>query len=137
MKGTATPVKQEIGAVRTQDLIELFDKAIHSSDGTYNSESFVCAPFRKFSLYVRLDSTGAPTLIHVKVQFLNRWDNEWYTYKQGLFAALFWEDADTASGIRESFNGDVQGRQMRVQLTVTGTSSTKYWKTSIAVDLRD
>lgn len=134
MKGDATPTVQEQSLIRTKDIIQLIDKFILNSTTVKYSDPVICAPFRKFGLYVRIDSTGAPTTIQVKVEFLEKHGGEWYQYKQGLFSSLFWEDTDTASGILEAFVGDVLGREMRVTLTAVGPSSTKYFQTSIAVD---
>jgi len=134
MKGNFTPTVQEQSLIRTKDVIQLFDKERVNDTVERISDEIQCAPFRKFGLYVGIDSTGAPTTLQVKVQFLDRWSGQWHTYKQGLFAALFWEDTDTASGIYEAFVGDVLGRAVRVTLTAVGPSSTKYFTTSISVD---
>jgi len=74
-------------------------------------------------------------------EFLDRWTSHWYTYKQGLFAALFFEDLDTAGGIYECFQGMCLGRAMRVKLTGVNVaasghviSPTDYYIVSIAVD---
>jgi len=134
MKGDATPDIQEKSLIRTHDVIQLFDKERVNSTTERISDAVQCAPFRKFGLYVSMDSTGAPTTLQVKVQFLDRWSGQWHNYKQGVFAALFWEDTDVASLTNEAFVGDVLGRAMRVTLTAVGPSSTKYFDTSIAVD---
>ena len=137
MKGNAAPEVQEKDTVRTKDIIQLLDKEICNSVSERISAEVQCAPFRKFGLYVRIDSTGAPTTLQVKVEFLDRWSEEWFHYKQGPFAALFWEDGDTASGIREAFVGPVMGRALRVTLTDAGSDSTKYFQVSVAVDFWD
>ena len=134
MKGSQAPTIQEKSTIRTKDIIQLFDRERCNAVSERISDDVECAPFRKFGLYVRIDSTGAPTTLQVKVQFLDRWSEHWYMYKQGLFAALFWEDGDTASGINEAFVGDVLGRAMRVTLTDVGSDSSKYFTVSIAVD---
>jgi len=134
MKGSQEPTVQEESTIRTKDVIQLFDKHVVNSTTVRISEDVECAPFRKFGLYVAIDSTGAPTTLQVKVEFLNRWDGQWYHYKQGPFAALFWEDGDTAEGIYEAFVGDVLGRALRVTLTAVGPDSSKYFTTTISVD---
>ena len=120
--------------VRTKDQIQLFDKKAVVNTTEQISESVPCAPFRKFGLYIDCDSTGSPTTIQYKVQFLDRWTGKWFTHKQGLFASLFYEDTDTASGIFECFTGDVLGRAMRVTLTGVGTTGSAYFTTSVSLD---
>ena len=134
-KGSAVPEVMDESIIRSHDPIQLFDK--HRVNDTVEriSEAVVCNAFRKFGLFVHLDSTLAPTTLQVKVQFLNRWDGQWYTYKQGPFAALFWEDGDTGSGIYECFVGECLGRAIRVTLTGVGTSSTAIFDVSVTLDL--
>lgn len=135
MKGKATPEVQEESIIRSHDPIQLFDRHRVNDTTERISEGVECGAFRKFGIFVFIDSTGAPTTIQVKVQFLNRWDGRWYTYKQGPFAALFWEDGDTASGISECFVGECLGRAIRVTLTGVGSDSTKYFDTSVTLEL--
>jgi len=141
MQGNAAPTLQEEVIYRPKDLLQLFAGKIISSTTPQLSDGIECAPFRKFGLYVYIDSTSTPDLIHIEVQFLDRWTGQWYTFKQWPFAALYWEDADTASGIYECFEGNVLGRAMRVKLTgenvaASGNvlSATKYFTVSIGVD---
>jgi hypothetical protein len=134
-KGNPYPLVQESTIYRSHDPIQLFDKFLVVNTTEQISDSVECGAFRKFGIFVRLDSTGAPTTIQVKVQFLNRWDGEWYTYKQGPFAALFWEDGDTATAQKESFVGECFGRAIRVTLTGVGTTSIAYFAASITLEL--
>lgn len=134
MKGSQAPTVQEESLIRTKDLIQLFDKERVNDTVERISDEVQCAPFRKFGLYVGIDSTSDPTTLQIKVQFLDRWSGQWYTYKQGPFAALFWEDTDVASLTNEAFVGDVLGRAMRVTLVSVGGESTKYFDVSVAVD---
>ena len=141
MKGEQRPTLQEEVIYRPQDHLQLFDQLKVDSIVPRISDEVACAPFRKFGLYVYLDSTSTPDVIHIEVEFLDEWSGQWYTHKQGPFAALFWEDTDTASGIYEVFTGDVNGRAMRVKITGVNVaasgnvfSSTKYFTSSIAVD---
>ncbi len=141
MKGDFRPTLQEEVIFRPQEQLLLYDKLVVDSIVPRLSADVVCAPFRKFGLYVYLDSTSTPDVIHIEVEFLDPWTGQWYTHKQGVFAALFWEDTDTALGIYECFVGDVVGRAMRVKLTGVNVaasgnvfSSTKYFTVSVAVD---
>jgi len=134
-KGDHRPCLQEEVIYRPHDMLQLFDKEVLADAVPRLSNAIPCAPFRKFGLFVYIDSTGAPTTLHVEVEFLDRWTGQWYTFKQGPFAALFWEDTDTASGIWECFIGDVLGRALRVKLTGTDTIQGATFTVSIAVDL--
>jgi len=136
-KGDARPCLQEKIIYRPHDMLQLFDKEVVNDTVPRISNAIQCGPFRKFGLYVYIDSTYAQEgtyTLHVEVEFLDRWTGQWYTYKQGLFAALFWEEVDTASGIYECFTGDVLGRAMRVKLTGLGTTNAIYFTTSISTD---
>ena len=142
MKGGFTPKLQEEVIYRPQDQLQLFENELINNTTSRYSDPIQCAPFRKFGLFVHIDSTSTPDLIHVEVEFLDRWTGQWYTFKQGPFAALFWEDGDTASGIYECFVGDVLGRAVRVKLTGVNVaasgnvlSSTKYFTVSVGLDL--
>ncbi len=135
MRGSQRPTLQEEVIYRPEDQLQLFDRERVNDTVPRISYDVACAPFRKFGLYVYIDSTGAPTTLQVEVQMLDPSSGQWYTHKQGPFAALFWEDADTASGIWECFVGDVLGRAIRVKLTGVGTTSVAYFTASIALDL--
>lgn len=137
IKGDHEPVLQEEVIYRTKNQLALFDREVINDTVARASQGVICAPFRKFGLYVHVDSTyeqvGTYTL-HIEVEFLDRWTGQWYTHKQGLFAALFYEEVDTALGIYECFTGDVLGRAMRVKLTGLGTTDAIYFTVSIGVD---
>ncbi len=126
MKGDFRPAMQEDVIFRPQDQLQLFTNEVVNNTIPRISDSVVCAPFRKFGLYVFIDSLSNPDIIHVEVEFLDPWTARWYTYKQWPFAALFWEDADTANGIWECFYGEVAGRAMRVKLTGVNSNGTDH-----------
>ncbi|GAH71995.1 unnamed protein product, partial [marine sediment metagenome] len=90
-KGDWTPTTPEEVIYRTKNQLQLFDKKIINDEIAQVSDGVTCAPFRKFGLYVYgLYSNGATdATLHIEVEFLDRWTGQWYTYKQGLFAALF------------------------------------------------
>jgi len=134
-KGDQTPTLQEEVIYRPKEQLTLFDKKVISDTVAKESDSVECAPFRKFGLYIYIDSTGSPTTLRIEVEFLDRWTGQWYTYKQGPFVSLYYEDTDTASGIYECFVGDVLGRSLRVKLTGAGTTSAAYFTVSIGIDL--
>lgn len=136
LKGDHTPTIQEEVIYRPKNQIELFDEETIGDTVPRVSQGVACAPFRKFGLYVHVefDGTADTITLHIEVEFLDRWTSLYYTYKQGLFAALFYEDTDTADGIWECFTGDVLGRAMRVKLTGLGVSAANHFHVSIGVD---
>ncbi len=128
------PVLMDEAVWRSKAVVDIFTE--HNIDDTTErfSESIYCAGFRSFTLYLEIDSTTTPTTLQVKVQFLNPNSGQWHTYKQGLFAALFWEDTDVADGVREMFSGDAAGREMRITLTGVGTTGSAYFTVSASVE---
>jgi len=136
MKGDMRPTLQEEVIFRPKDQLQLFDTELVASTTPLTSDSVECAPFRKFGLFVDVDFEGTADTItlQIEVEFLDRWTGKWHSYKQGLFAALFYEDTDTASGINECFTGDVLGRAMRVKLTGVGVSAANYFTVTMSVD---
>lgn len=137
MKGSAVPEVMDESVIRSGEIIQLFEKLKADDTVPRISDGVVCQAFRRFLLYLFIDSTGAPTTIQYEVQFLEPWTGQWYTYKQGLFACLFYEDADTASGIYECFEGECMGRELRVKMTGVGTTAAAYFTTSVAVEFRN
>lgn len=122
--------------VRSEDQLRLINQLVLNAVVTsYDSDGILCGAFRKFALHVRVLSSGAPTTVQFIVQFLNESDGLWSTYKQGVFASLFYEDADTATEVQECFVGDVLGRQMRVRVVGTGTDAANTFTVSAVLDL--
>jgi len=135
MRQDHRPDLQDEALFRPKLPAQLFDKKIIDSLVAQVSRSIQCGSFRKFGLYVYIDSAGQPTTLQVEVEFLDWVSGQWHTFKQGPFAALFWEDGDTANGIYECFVGDVLGRAVRVKLTGVGTSAGVSFTVSIGLDL--
>ena len=135
-KGDQRPTLQEEIIYRPKDQLQLFDNELIDDTVARVSNAVECAPFRKFGLYVHVEFDGTADTInlHIEVEFLDRWTGQWYSYKQGLFAALYYEDTDTADGIWECFQSDVLGRAMRVKLTGIGVATANHFHVSIAVD---
>jgi hypothetical protein len=78
---------------------------------------------RRFLLFLDVDSANSPTTIQFIVQFSDDEGVDWFDYKQGLFASLFYEDTDTASGIKECFSGECAGRLFRLRAVAVGTTA--------------
>ena len=102
---------------RSQNVLKVLPKMNIKDTVARYSDTIQCPGFRHFTVYIHLDSTGTPHNIHIEPQFLDIQNGQWHTYKQGLFAALFYEDGDCASGLWEVFSGDCAGREMRFKVT--------------------
>lgn len=136
-RGSAEAVDMRPGVVRSKDVVQVFDQKAVVNTTEQVSDWLLCQEFRKFLLYLGINSTSTPTTLQVKVQFLDPWTGKPHTYKQGLFASLFYEDEDTADGIYECFSGECAGRAMRVTLTGAGTSGSAYFTVDTAVEFRN
>ena len=136
-RGSVLPVEINPGLVRSEDIVQLFDNKAVVNTTEQLSDALPCREFREFLLYLKIDSTGSPTTLRIKLQYLDPWSSTWHTYKQGLFASLFYEDTDVASIIAECFSGEVMGREMRLTLTGVGTTGSAYFTTSIAIEFRN
>lgn len=133
-KGDQKPFLYDDILARSSDIVQLFDTEQVIDTNERISPSLECGAFRHFTLYLDIDSTGSPTTLQIKAQFLNRTTGKWHTYKQSLFASLFYEDTDVASGVKEMFNGDCAGREFRITLTGVGTTSSAYFTVSASVE---
>lgn len=111
------PEKFDESIFRSRGILQLFDTHVVNDYVARHSEPCQVGGFRHFTLYVSMISTGTPYNIHIEPEFLEPSTGCWHTYKQGLFAALFYEDHDCIAKICEVFNGDCAGRDFRVTLT--------------------
>ena len=124
-----------IKAARSASIVTLIDAVeFNATTTTYNSAAVKCGAWKHFLLYLNVDSTATPTDIQFIVQFSDDGGTTWWTYKQGLFASLFYEDQDTASGIYECFSGDVAGRTMRLRAVATGTTAANKFTVTAKVE---
>lgn len=96
-------INDELTAARTQ--ITTARYAINSATGAW--------------VNVFIDSTGAPTNVRLLVQFSHD-GLEWWDFEEGLWASLYWEDTDTAAGIRKTYLLPCGGQDW-VRFLVTGT----------------
>ena len=113
-------------AIRSSGITTLINAITLDDDPTtYNSTGVKCHGFRRFLLFLDVDSTGTGDhVVQFVVQFSDDGGTTWYSYKQALFTSLFYEDQDTASGVKECFSGEVAGRDMRLRAVGTLTSTT-------------
>jgi hypothetical protein len=123
-------------AIRSGAITTLIDNITLDDDPTsYNSDALDCSGFRHFLLYLKVDSTAAPTTVQFLVQFSDDGGTTWWTYKLGPFASLYYEDADTATAVNECFSGDCAGRLMRIRAVGTGTDGSNKFTITAKVEL--
>lgn len=128
-----TDVKRPPGTFHLLKDEVVHDTAVFPISGTVFTE-----PYRHFLLFLEVDSTGTDDhVLQVVVQFSHEDQAKPYDYKQGLFAALFYEDQDTASGISECFSGRCWGREISIKLVGTGVTSSLYFTVSAWLELLD
>ena len=73
-----------VGRVLNSTTMDLLSGLVHTE------------PYRHFLLFLEIDSTGTDDhVMQAIVQFSHDRQGVPYDYKQGVFAALFWEDVDT------------------------------------------
>lgn len=137
MKGEATPQLMDDSVVRSSDIIQLFDKLKVADTVPKISDGVVCQAFRRFLLYIKLLGATVTPTIRYEVQFLDPWAGEWNTYQQGVFAALYFHDPTNVVNINQCFEGQCMGREFRVKLTGTDTTSVHYFTTSVSVEFRN
>lgn len=142
--GTEEEVEVVSGSAvyRPMEPIELFQDKVINSTTPQLSDPIDCHAYRHFGLLIYVDSTSTPDLIRFEVEFLDRWTGKWYSFKQGLFASLYYEDTDTANGIYECFQGMCLGRAIRIKITGENVAasgnelgSSKYFTVSVAIEL--
>ncbi len=121
---------------RYENIQTLFDRVVFN--GVYQaaySRGLDCHPYRHFTLYLHLVSVGEGMhYICFMPQFNDQERGEWCDYPQGLFAALCFEDVDTAAGIDVCFSGDCAGRQFRLRILEHETSKGLYFTVTARVE---
>lgn len=119
------PDNEELKFFRSPLVTTLLNAVVFNAATTnQNSAQVDVEPYRRFTLYLQVDSTLAPTTIQFLVQFSPDGGTTWHTYKQGLFASLFYEDTDVASTVYECFSGECAGRLFRLRAVAVGTDAT-------------
>jgi len=130
-----TPVPDEPITVRSHDVVELFESLVLNDVVTSDKSVRIrCGDFSKFNLYLDIESTSTPTTVQFQVRFHDPNSGKAHIHKQGLFASLFYEDTDVASGVQECFRGDVAGREFSLRVVGAGTDSSKKFTVSASVE---
>ena len=129
------PERQKGGLLRSRDVATLFDAVVVNATLTRISKDVRSSPFRRFALYIDVDSAGVDAhIVQIIVEFLNPITGKWHSYLQDVFASLFYEDTVTADGVQEVFTGLVMGDSLRVRLVGTNTTASLTYTLNIGVE---
>lgn len=104
----------------------LIDAVVFDDDPTsQNSANMNVKGCRGVWLYLDIDSTATPTTIQFIAQFSPDGGTTYADYTEGLWASLFFEDTETASGIKRIFHLPVEGiDDWRLRVVCVGTDAT-------------
>ncbi len=129
------PMLVDESIYRSRSILRVMRQQIVDDTLPKLSEPCQVGGFRHFTVYINLKSEGVcDYTIHIEPEFLDPHDSHWHTYKQGLFAALFYEDTDCVAEIHEVFSGACAGRDMRFKVTGVGVDGTHYFTISLSVE---
>jgi hypothetical protein len=98
------------------------DVVLAGPPASYTSAAYDIASTTGAWVLIFVDSTGAPTTVRVLVQFSHDAGFTWWDFEEGLWASLYWEDADTASGIHKAFLLPCAGQDL-LRFVVTGVGT--------------
>ena len=126
--------RQDIGY--TRDPYVLFDSVVVSNSPSSIYSLIVTPLFHHGVLYLYIDSNGTSThYITVTWQYWDTWSKRWYDLAEGFWAALPFEDVDTASGLALCYHVKPSGKSIRLKVTCTNGSSSNYFTVSAYLDL--
>ena len=121
--------------VRRSPIKNLFNAQILDDDpASTNSSTLDTDNEANFTLYLNITSTLSPTNVQFIVQFSNDGGTTWLDYKKDEFVSLFYEDVDTASGLKECVSGQCVGSDFRLRIVGTGTDATNFFTVTADVE---
>lgn len=127
---------EQWSARRRHAMVTLLDaEVLNDTQTSVNSDAVAVDLWGNFLLFLSVDSAGSPTTVRFLLQFSDDGGTTWYTYRQGLWAALYYGAADTAYGVWECFSEECHGRDMRLRATGTGTSAQATFTVSATLEL--
>lgn len=108
---------------------------IDSSNPGQDSVAVDCSGYRRFALFLTVESDGAPTDLRVQIAQRNPITGIYHFMREGIWAAFYYEDVDTASPVNEMFEGQVWGDRIRVRVDGTGLSAVNLFKVTASIGL--
>jgi len=119
-------VERTVEVISTGDeWIKAIDVLLDGTPTSRNSAAYDVTACTGAAVHIFIDSTGAPTDVRVLAQFTDDAAQVlWHDFEEGLWASLFWEDTDTASGIRKTYTLPISGEDtLRFRVIGTGTGA--------------
>lgn len=108
------------------------DQRLDDAPTSYDSAALDVDGWSAVWILVDIDSTLSPTNIRILAQFSDDGGSTWWDFVEGLWASLYWEDVDTASGIKEVFLLPCGGiDDIRIRAIGTGTDATNYFDVTV------
>ena len=121
---------------RIPDIVTLEeDQILNNVTTSKNSESVETRNYKRFALFLKIDSTLAPTDIRFIIQFSNDGGTTWWDLQNDFFGDLRYEDTATATAIHEVLEGPCAGRLLRLRAVGTGTDATNFFTYSAYLEL--
>lgn len=111
------------------------DQVLDDSPTSKNSAAQDTEPYSRFLLYLKIDSTLAPTDIRFIIQFSNDGGTTWFDLQNDFWGDLRYEDTAVASIVYECLEGPCAGKKMRLRAVATGTNATNYFTYSAYLEL--
>jgi hypothetical protein len=106
--------------------------SISDDPTTFTSEGLDVRGWQAAWVEIQIDSTLAPTDVRILAQYSIDGGVSWADFEEGLWASLYWEDTDTASGIRKIFLLPCGGvDQIRFVATATGSDATNFFDVTV------
>lgn len=110
----------------------IMDVRLDDAPTAQNSDSVDCRGWSGLWVSLFIDSTLAPTRVRFIAQTLI--EGDWHDFEEGFWAALYYEDQDTADGVYKVFKLPVGGLDVvRIRAVATGTDATNYFDIVVKV----
>ncbi|MFQ5858981.1 MAG: hypothetical protein ACE5LU_25555, partial [Anaerolineae bacterium] len=122
------------GQVQTEATWTTLVNAVRLDDSptSYNSANMDVDGYRGAWVLIDVDSTLTPTDVRFLAQFSDDGGTTYWDYEEGLWASLYFEDQDTASGVKKVFDLPLEGiDDWRIRVVATGTNATNYFDVTV------
>lgn len=131
----ANPVPGDVQVVTPEAWTTLLNAVRLDDDPTsYNSAAYDVDGQSAAWVLVDIDSTLAPTAVRIIAQFSDDGGTTWWDFVEGLWASLYWEDTDTAAGIKQAFLLPCGGiDDVRIRAVATGTDATNFFDVTVKI----
>jgi hypothetical protein len=129
----ANPVPDDVQVISEVAWTTLINAIRLDDDPTsYNSAAMDVDGWSAVWILIDIDSTLAPTDIRILAQFSHDGGTTWWDFVEGLWASLYWEDTDTASGLLSAFLLPLGGIDtFRIRAVGTGTNAGNFFDVTV------